>query len=409
MSADTLNADEARQKIHKTVRSDIPFEEKAHKALEFGKQYLGVENGYLTRIDEETDHWEVVVTSDTTDSQVPPGFELDLQETYCRKTITDESPLALHDAPNQGWAEDPAVETSGQQTYLGIPLITEEEPYGTVCFVAEDAQSDSFSEAETHFADHLTRLLERELEKEYIKDDLTNQTNLATVLNRVLRHNLRNDISVIRGYTEVMTEQLDDDHAAKTALDHIDDLIDLTQKARELEEVITTNSERQATEIGTLIKDIAAGIRQDYPAASIDVEYDYDIKGRVLQNFGRAITELIENAVKHSVDDPRVTVTIDTVPNAIEIGIRDNGPGLPDHEAAVLTSGEETPLAHGSGLGLWLAYWIVTSHDGSIDPEVTQYGTRINVTIPRKPAATTQEQLTEVTRSRDKYKTAFEE
>jgi len=69
----------------------------------------------------------------------------------------------------------------------------------------------------------------------------------------------------------------------------------------------------------------------------------------------------------------------------------------------------ETPLAHGSGLGLWLAYWIVSSHDGSIDPEITEQGTTMTVTIPRKPDVTVQQQVTEVTRSRDKYKTSFGE
>jgi len=298
---------------------------------------------------------------------------------------------------------------SGEHTYLGIPLITEDEPYGTVCFAADHPRSDSFSEAETRFADHLTRLLERELEKELIQGDLTNQTNLATVLHRVLRHNLRNDISVIRGHTELMADQVDDDSVSETVLDHIDGLIDLSQKARELEEVVTSSSERQATEIGPLVEEIAAEISQDYPAASITVEYDNEIQGRVLQNFDRAIEELIENAVKHTGDNPSVTVAVEIVPNGIEIQIKDNGPGLPDHEAEVLTSGVETPLAHGSGLGLWLAYWIVSSHDGSIDPEITEQGTTMTVTIPRKPDVTVQQQVTEVTRSRDKYKTSFGE
>ncbi|OLZ39308.1 hypothetical protein A6E15_18095 [Natrinema saccharevitans] len=387
----------------------MPFNEKAREALELGKQYLGVDNGYLTRIDQETDHWEIVVTTDMEDGQASPGLELELQDTYCRETIEDDTPLTLHDAPDQDWGDDPAFERSGNHTYLGIPLITEEEPYGTVCFAAQDPRSDSFSEAETQFSDHLTRLLERELEKELIQGELTNQTNLATVLHRVLRHNLRNDISVIRGYTELMADQVDDESVGETVLTHIDGLIDLSQKARELEGVVTSSSERQATEIGTLIEDIAAEITQEYPAASITVEYDNEIQGKVLQNFDRAIEELIENAVKHSGDNTSVTVDIETVPNGIEIQIKDNGPGLPDHEAEVLNSGVETPLAHGSGLGLWLAYWIVSSHDGSIDPEITEHGTTMTVTIPRKPDVTVQQQVTELTRSRDKYKTSFEE
>ena len=402
------HADQAHQRLHNIVRKDVPFNTKAREALTLAQQYLNVDSAYLAQIDRETDHWEIVVTADTEDGQPSPGLELELQETYCRETIETDSAFALHDASEQGWEDDQALEISGQHAYLGIPLITEKGPYGTVCFTAQAPRPEPFSEAEIRFAEHLTRLLEREVEKELIDGELTNQTNLAAVLHRVLRHNLRNDISIIRGYTELMAEQLDDDSVSQTALSHIDDLIDLSQKARELEEIITTSPERQVTRIGALVDEICEEITQKYPAASVTVEYENEIQARVLQNFDRAIEELVENAVKHSGDTPRVTVAIETVPNGIEIRIEDNGPGLPDHEAEVLTSGEETPLAHGTGLGLWLAYWIVSSHDGSIHPKTTERGTILTVTIPRGPAVNTK-QLTKLTRSRDKYKASFEE
>src|SRR6056297_1244435 len=129
MAETNLTGQEARQRLHEIVRKDVPFNEKAREALELGKQYLGVDNGYLTRIDQDTDHWEIVVTTDTADGQASPDLELELQDTYCRETIEDDTLLTLHDAPDQGWDDDPAFERSGDHTYLGIPLITEQEPY----------------------------------------------------------------------------------------------------------------------------------------------------------------------------------------------------------------------------------------------------------------------------------------
>lgn len=41
----------------------------------------------------------------------------------------------------------------------------------------------------------------------------------------------------------------------------------------------------------------------------------------------------------------------------VEVGVADDGPGIPDHERAVLEDGRETPLEHGSGLGLWIVVW----------------------------------------------------
>lgn len=63
--------------------------------------------------------------------------------------------------------------------------------------------------------------------------------------------------------------------------------------------------------------------------------------------------------------------------------IVDNGPGLPDSEREVLEAGEETPLTHGSGIGLWLVYWTVTYAGGEVTIEDrSPRGTRVTVTLP---------------------------
>ena len=403
-----LTSHEARQRLYDIVRRDVPFDEKACEALELGKQYLGADNAHLTQIDQETDHWKTIVSTDPPDGQFPPGLELNLGETYCRRTFEADAPIALSDASNQGWADDPAFEAHGLYCYHGTTLIVDDEPFGTVCFVAEDPRGEQFSDGETMFAELITRMLEREIEREQHEADLIRQTNLATVLNRVLRHNLRNDMSVIRGWTQLMANKLEDNLYGNIILSNIDKLIALSEKARDLDRFVAADFERTSTKIGALIEEVIESVEAEHPDASISFEYDREITTAVFPSFERAIKELIENAAKHGGDAPRVTVSIEAVPNAVEIQITDDGPGLADHEAAVLKTGSETPLQHGSGLGLWLAYWIVTSHDGSITA-TTENGTSLTVSIPRKQPTTVQNQLTQLTRARDQYQAAFEE
>jgi GAF domain-containing protein len=164
-------------------------------------------------------------------------LELDLTTTYCRRTLETEGSIALHDATDQGWDDDPAFETHGLQCYHGTSIYLDGEPYGTVCFVATDARRE-FSHGDTMFAELIARLPERELERERHEAQFARQTNLATVLNRVLRHNLRNDMSVILGFTQHMADQLDDSSYGRTALSNIDDLLDLCQKTRELDRIV---------------------------------------------------------------------------------------------------------------------------------------------------------------------------
>jgi signal transduction histidine kinase len=61
------------------------------------------------------------------------------------------------------------------------------------------------------------------------------------------------------------------------------------------------------------------------------------------------------------------------------IAIADDGPGLPDIERAVIATGEETPLVHGKGLGLWLVYWIVESLDGDLRVRDTDRGSCVEM------------------------------
>lgn len=45
----------------------------------------------------------------------------------------------------------------------------------------------------------------------------------------------------------------------------------------------------------------------------------------------------------------------------VQLAIRDNGPGIPEEEAAVLEGEQEIqPLYHGNGMGLWFVYYVMS-------------------------------------------------
>jgi len=170
--------------------------------------------GFLTRIEQGTDRWEILVSTDPGDGDFPPGMELDLDAAYCKRTIDAEASVSFGDAAAEGWADDPAFTASGYHCYHGTRLIIDDEPFGTVCFLSEEPRAEGFSDGETMFAELVAQLLERDLERTTHEAEIRRQANLTTVLNRVLRHNLRNEMTVIRGHTQVMAEQLaDDDHS----------------------------------------------------------------------------------------------------------------------------------------------------------------------------------------------------
>ena len=378
-------------------------------ALRVGERYLGADNAHLTQIDTKTDRWEAVVSTDPQGEQFPEGRELDLQRTCCKRTIETDGPVTIHDTSAREHDSGPVFEAYDFECYYGTTLYPEGEPYGTVCFVADDPRREPFETDETLFVDLIRRLLEQELERRRHQAEITRRTNLVNVLNRVLRHNIRNDMSVIRGQTRLMADRLGGSGSGETALDRIDGLIELCQKAREVEEIVDQSNDPTETNVGKLLETVVSDVNTEFPAASVTLDADAETTATVLPSFERGVRELVENAAKHAGESPSVTVTVEDGPQSVAVHVADTGPGLPEQEREVLKTGVETPLIHGSGLGLWLAHWVVVNHGGTIESTVTDTGTNMTMSVPRSPTTAGTQDLTDLRQARDRYKAAFEE
>ena len=176
MSASTPGdpSDTIRQRLYEVMSADgLSLEGKQTRALALGREYLGVKNGHVERADEAAGVHEVVASVGGPATLFPPGETLNRATTYCRRTMDADSPVALANAPEDGWADDPAYEKHGLACYLGAPIFVRGESYGTVCFVDETAREDSFEASEKAFVELLARLLGRELAATRYETELT--------------------------------------------------------------------------------------------------------------------------------------------------------------------------------------------------------------------------------------------
>lgn len=201
-----------------------------------------------------------------------------------------------------------------------------------------------------------------------------------SVLNRVLRHNLQNDLTVVQGYAEVLPSMEDKsqrEDASDKILEKSRELVEHGKKARRLETVME-NAEEGTTEvnIGPKVRDSLDEYEQEYPNFEIRLEEPENTWVDAVSGLEFGIEQLIENAFEHNnSDDPYVDVSIERTDDDVVMIVQDNGPGIPKHEWEVLVQDEETSLEHGSGIGLWLAYWAVIKSDGALEfGEQTDFG-----------------------------------
>jgi GAF domain-containing protein len=159
-----------REELYETMNDqDLTIPDKQHRALEIGLEYLGLENGYIQQLNDDLPYDEVVASVGEDPEVLPEGTELDRATTYCRRTVKSQSPIALSNASEQGWADDPAYEKHGFDCYLGTAIFVAGEVYGTICFISKDAQDAEFSSGEKTFVELLARLLGRAMEAaEYV-------------------------------------------------------------------------------------------------------------------------------------------------------------------------------------------------------------------------------------------------
>jgi PAS domain S-box-containing protein len=138
------------------------FDDAVAEALEVGRRRLGVDVGFLTRIEDDVQTIEHVVGDSDT---ITAGSTCPLDDAYCKRTVRMDRPLSVQDAEGSPLIDDVAYETFDLGTYIGSRLSVDGDPYGTVCFADSETRAESFSEAEELFVELVARLISNRLER----------------------------------------------------------------------------------------------------------------------------------------------------------------------------------------------------------------------------------------------------
>ncbi|MGB9954269.1 histidine kinase N-terminal 7TM domain-containing protein [Haloarcula sp. Atlit-120R] len=209
------------------------------------------------------------------------------------------------------------------------------------------------------------------------------------VLNRLLRHDIRNEMNVVKGNADLLRDTADTDERERLdrIISTVDDIVDRSNKIGRVTEALETE-QHSPTALRQLLESVVSDARDRHPDVAITLTCEDDIWIRGGPSVLIALEELVENAVEHqAADADRVTVEITATraggtPGA-RVAVHDNGPGITDHEREVIRSGTETPLKHGSGVGLWLVNWIVRNLGGQMSfPDTDESGTTVELQLP---------------------------
>jgi signal transduction histidine kinase len=351
------------------LAADRPFEETLGDLLGLGCDQLGLPYGFLTRIDEDGGTQRIAEARGDHEL-LQPGEEADLSETYCRKTIRTDGPLAVEDAVAEGWADDPAYETFRLGCYLGATVDLGDGRSGTLCFAGPEDMRVEFSQFDRAFVELVAQWAGTAYSRERSERRLKRQNERLEQFVSVVSHDLRNPLNVVELSLEMARESGDAEafDRAERAVDRMNDLIeDLLALARSGDDV----DEVEPVDLQALVEECWATVETE--TASVTVADDRTVEAD-RSRLRQLLANLFRNAVEHGSTSPDSQARPDAVDHggadvAVTVGaledgfyVEDDGPGIPADEREDVFGAGYTTSDSGTGFGLSIVHDIASAH-----------------------------------------------
>lgn len=353
---------------------DHSFSEKVDALLQLGRRELETEYASLSRIEGDDYIFEYV---DAANDDIQQGDTVPLSATNCEIAAKKEQTLVLgdieRDAPTE--TKRAGYEEWGISCYIGAPVFTDNEVYGTFCFYGTNPRSGQFMDWEVTFVELMSRWVGYELERNQINDKLAEKNERLEQFASVLSHDIRNPLTVALGRLDVVRQEHNSEHfeVIERSLVRIESLIeDVLTHARQEE----ASTETETVELRKIINQCWSVV--DTAGASLEVESDITFRANPAR-----LQQLFENLLRNTIEHGSVDATVRVGALADRAGfyLADNGPGIPEEKRTRVFDSGYTETAQGTGFGLAIVKEITDDHGWDITiSESDGGGAQFNIT-----------------------------
>lgn len=208
--------------------------------------------------------------------------------------------------------------------------------------------------------------------KEY-EETLEQQRDSLTLLNQVVRHDIRNQLMVVKSYTELLEDALPDDQSrthARTVVKAAEQAIDITETAKDVTEVLLqVGADRTPMSLRDELSEQITQLRSQQDRARVSVDGSIpDVTVLADELLEGVFRNLLTNAVVHNDKDvAEISVSTRVSDDSVRVSIGDNGPGIDDdHKEQIFQEGEKGLESGGTGVGLYLVKTLVDRYEGDV-------------------------------------------
>jgi two-component system sensor histidine kinase MprB len=201
-------------------------------------------------------------------------------------------------------------------------------------------------------------------------------------------HELRTPVTSIRTNIEILerADELPADERERLVSDVVVQLEELSELINDLIELARADEHvdsREEVRFDVLVIEAIERARLHAPKARFDVALDPTIVTGVPSRLGRAVNNLIDNAIKHAGTEQPIEVRL----HDGELEIRDHGPGIAEEDLPHIFDrffrGTRSRSLPGSGLGLAIVRQVAELHAGSVSIDAAPGGgTIVRMRVP---------------------------
>jgi len=350
--------------------SSLSHTERLSKALQLGRDFLGVNIGYISSFVGSSR--KIILSEDSVGhSEIYEGASCEIEDTFCKNVINDDRTIVnISSAEDKDTLNSTAIDKFGFESFVGKEIVVDGEVYGSLCFA--DCTEDSFLDSDLAVVEVLTAWVSYEIERNQKQEELEVQNRRLEAFAEFVSHDLKNPLNVASGYVE-MEQQLRDDpseNLAKVQKSHkrmeqmIDELLELSRSSEELKETAEIQISEIVEEAWSLL---------DTEDATLGVKTDMVVNGD-----GDKLLNVFENLFLNSIEHNDSDVSIEVGEFESGFYIADNGSGI-DSDVGTDIFNYGYTEDEGHGLGLAIAKEIVDVHGWSIEIDSDWNGAKFNI------------------------------
>jgi len=196
---------------------------------------------------------------------------------------------------------------------------------------------------------------------------------------RMIAHEIKNPLTPIRLSTEHMVEvhrthpeafEEVFERCSRNILRQVDELHDIASEFSTYSRI--PHVQRRQEDLTDAVREVVDSYRAAPPKGiAITLESSAEVCTLPLDRrlFGRALRNLLENALRASADGGEVEVAVRKQPHEIVLTVSDRGPGVNDETLAHMFDPYFSADSDGTGLGLPISRSIIEQHDGTLTAE----------------------------------------